>query len=238
METSRPPAKIVSEDERVVSKTTQLSNPALSPEIGATTSSQTDVLRQTSQSEEPRVEAETVTATKPLIQEVEKSPGQPTAAQRTNRNDNEAGQRGKPSLESEHSSLPPPAQPYSPTRIPPTLATLEKLLRQSKTNPEVVHQTLFNLDAKRLPVIFGEFGLDTTLLNEFLDAILSINPNNEKWWDQSVALLDSLRKCGRFSIAHTFSPMDKITRVFERLEHNATGEQKARIGQVKYFWIQ
>lgn len=109
-----------------------------------------------------------------------------------------------------------------------------------QTPPENVHvlyETLFNLDAGKLAGIFGQFGFDSSFLNAFLDAILFMQAE-PKWVDQSVLLLDSIRRCGRFNIAVTFAPRDKVIRVFEGLEKRADREEGKGVRQVKSFWIE
>ena len=140
------------------------------------------------------------------------------------------------------SSLPSPSQPYSqsPIVIPSssevTLATLEKLIRQ---HPAGMHDVLFNLDAGKLPALFGKFGFDSTFLNVFLDAIMSVQADQPNWVSTSVLILDSLRRCGRFNIALTFIPGDKIRGVFEALEsHAADSEERKRIQEAKRFYIE
>jgi len=64
---------------------------------------------------------------------------------------------------------------------------------------------------------------------------MQADPN---WVTKSVSLLDSLRQCGRFNIALTFTPKDKITRIFEELDKQADIEQGNRVRQVKSFWIE
>ena len=139
------------------------------------------------------------------------------------------------------SSLPSPSQPYSqsPIVIPfsseITLATLEKLIRQS---PVGMHNTLLNLDAGKFPALFGKFGFDSTFLNVFLDAIMSVQANGTNWVSRSVLILDFLRRCGRFNIARTFISGEKIRGIFETLEtHAADSEEGKRIQQVKRFYI-
>src|SRR5579859_753940 len=141
----------------------------------------------------------------------------------------------------------PPASPLQPlqpsTPLPHseiTLSSLEKLLRQSSTN--TVHKaslnhTLFNLDASSLPRIFGPVGLDSSFLTAFLDAILAIPERDTKWIDQSIALLDGLRKCGRFGIAMVFVPGEKWKGVFDEVEKKADAEQRKRLETVKSFWV-
>jgi hypothetical protein len=140
------------------------------------------------------------------------------------------------------SSLPSPSQPYSqsPIVVPSssnvTLATLEKLIRQ---RPAGMHDVLFNLDAGNLPALFGKFGFDSTFLNAFLDAIMSIQADQPNWMSTTVLILDSLRRCGRFNIALTFIPEDKIRGVFEALESRAVNsEERKRIQEVKRFYIE
>jgi hypothetical protein len=109
-----------------------------------------------------------------------------------------------------------------------------------QTPPENVHvlyETLFNLDAGKLPGVFGQFGFDSSFLGAFLDAIL-VTQAEPKWVSQSVLLLDSLRRCGRFNIALTFTPRDKIARIFEELEKRADLDQRDEVRQVKSFWIE
>jgi hypothetical protein len=141
-----------------------------------------------------------------------------------------------------------PSQPYSPhtpsTRSTPpataldigTLGHLEKLLRQ---RPENMAQILFNLDANRLPSLFGQFGFDTGFLTAFLDAIVARREKEGQavWVSQSLALLDSLRKCGRFGIALTFVPVETVRQVFEMVEREIiTEEQRKRVHEVKHLW--
>jgi hypothetical protein len=97
-------------------------------------------------------------------------------------------------------------------------------------------QTLFNLDAARLPGLFGQFGLDTDFLTAFLEAIVA-RREDEGWVSQSIALLDSLRKCGRFGIALTFAPAETVPNVFEMVETSSmTDEQRRKITELKQFW--
>jgi hypothetical protein len=139
---------------------------------------------------------------------------------------------------------PPPtqsAQPYpkgSPTNV--TLASLEKILRQTTASPEnmhLLHHTLFNLDTGRISTIFGKFGFDSTFLVAFLDAILAMQSSGTNWVDQSIALLEAVRRCGRFNIAVTFAPADKILRVFDVLRDQATSRQRPQLDTVKSMWI-
>ena len=181
---------------------------------------------------------------KPLIQELNESPATPTPIPPPS-----AKQRVKvqqtshvPPPPTQVSSPSPPLQPYSqshPARIGiPSLATLEKLVRQTPPdNGHVLYQTLFNLDAGKVPGMFGQFGFDSSFLNAFVEAILFMqaDPN---WVTKTVSLLDSLRQCGRFNIALTFTPKDKITIIFEELEKRADIEQGTRVRQVKSFWIE
>jgi hypothetical protein len=186
---------------------------------------------------------------KPLIQELNESPDPPTPnpPQSTNQHVKARTQASHaptshgPSTVSSPSS---PLQPYSqshPARIGitnPTLSTLEKLVRQTPPeNVHVLYETLFNLDAGKLAGIFGQFGFDSSFLNAFLDAILFMQAE-PKWVDQSVLLLDSIRRCGRFNIAVTFAPRDKVIRVFEGLEKRADREEGKGVRQVKSFWIE
>jgi Potential Monad-binding region of RPAP3 len=140
---------------------------------------------------------------------------------------------------------PPPSQPYSPqhstgrgstpasTTAITSLASLEKLLRQ---RPDNMAQTLFNLDAGRLPGLFGQFGFDTSFLTAILEAIVA-RRDDEGWVSQTIALLDSLRKCGRFSIALTFAPTETVRHVFEMVETSSpTDEQQRKITALKQFW--
>jgi hypothetical protein len=135
------------------------------------------------------------------------------------------------------SSLEPPHQPYSGSPISPTeitYSTLEILLRQNGTKSDIVQETLLNLDAGKLPEIFGQSGFDSNFLEAFLEAILS-QPHQQDWVSHSISLLDAIRKCGRFNIALTFAPMDKIQRVFQMLgQENVDAE---RLQKVKSFWI-
>lgn len=109
-----------------------------------------------------------------------------------------------------------------------------------QTTPEnmhLLHRTLFNLDAGKLPILFGHFGLDSTFLSAFLDAILFVQ-NDPNWLSRSISLLDSLRRCGRFKIALTFTPEEKVRGVFDELESHASSlEMKERVEQVKRIWI-
>jgi hypothetical protein len=115
-----------------------------------------------------------------------------------------------------------------------TLATLEKLIRQS---PAGMHKILLNLDAGKLPVLFGKFGFDSTFLNVFLDSIMSLQTDDPNWVSRSMLILDSLRRCGRFNIALTFIPGDKIREVFEALEsHTTDSDERKRIQEVKRFY--
>jgi Potential Monad-binding region of RPAP3 len=137
---------------------------------------------------------------------------------------------------------PPPSQPYSPQHSSSrgttpaeitSLASLEKLLRQ---RPDNMAQTLFNLDAGRLPGLFGQFGFDTSFLNAFLEAIVA-RRDDEGWVSQTIAILDSLRKCGRFSIALTFAPAETVRHVFEVVEgSNLTDDEQRQITELKQFW--
>jgi Potential Monad-binding region of RPAP3 len=183
-----------------------------------------------------------------LIQELGESPSSMQSSQPTNQNNRADKIKQRPSHDpsSKESSPPPPLQPYSvpptaPTEV--TLATLENLIRQATTNPDhkrVLHQTLFNLDPGRAPALFGQFGFDSTFLNAFLDAILSMQSNADGtvWVNQSIALLESLPQCGRFSIAHTFISAEKMRKIFAELRSHATIEQQDRVQQVKRFWIE
>ena len=139
------------------------------------------------------------------------------------------------------SSLPSPSQPYSQSPIvirsssEITLATLEKLIRQSPTE---MHKILLNLDAGKLPALFGKFGFDSTFLNVFLDSII-LQTDDPNWVSRSVLILDSLRRCGRFNIALTFIPGDKIRGIFEALENHTTdSDERKRIQEVKRFYIE
>jgi len=97
-------------------------------------------------------------------------------------------------------------------------------------------QILFNLDPDGLAGLFGQFGFDVNFLTAFLDAIVS-RREEEGWVSQSIALLDSLRKCGRFKIALTFVSAEKVRHVFEMVEMGTvTEEQRTRVGEVKQFW--
>jgi hypothetical protein len=80
-------------------------------------------------------------------------------------------------------------------------------------------------------------GLDSAFLEAFLDAILSVSDRDARWVNQSIALLDSLRWCGRFSIAMVFVPQEKWKSVFEEVERMADGAQRERIEMVKTFWV-
>ena len=140
------------------------------------------------------------------------------------------------------SSLPCPSQPYSqstiaiPSSSEITLATLEKLIRQL---PAGMHEILFNLDARKLPALFGKFGFDSAFLSVFLDAVMSAQAEEPNWVHRSVLILDSLRQCGRFNIALTFIPGDKIRRIFEALEsHAADSDERKRIQEVKRIYIE
>jgi len=138
----------------------------------------------------------------------------------------------------------PPSQPYSPhtsrtSSIFPatpgisTLGHLEKLLRQ---RPENMAQILFNLDPDGFAGLFGQFGFDVSFLTAFLDAIVS-RREEEGWLSQSIALLGSLRKCGRFKIALAFASAEKVRQVFEMMEIGAvTEEQRTKVGELKQFW--
>ncbi len=101
-----------------------------------------------------------------------------------------------------------------------------------------MHKILFNLDAGKLPALFGKFGFDSTFLRAFLDAIMSVQPVEPNWVSRSVLILDFLRRCGRFNIARTFISGEKIRGVFEALEgHAADSEEGKRIQEVKRFYI-
>jgi hypothetical protein len=120
------------------------------------------------------------------------------------------------------------------------LVSLEKLLRQSSTNTlhrESLYRILFNLDAQILPKLFGQVGFDASFLISFLEAILSIPEHDKRWVDQSVALLDGLRRCGRFGIAMIFIPAEKWKSVFAEVERKADAEQRERVDTVKKFWV-
>ena len=80
-------------------------------------------------------------------------------------------------------------------------------------------------------------GLDSSFLTAFLDAILAIPERDTKWIDQSIALLDGLRKCGRFGIAMVFVPGEKWKGVFDEVEKKADAEQRKRLETVKSFWV-
>jgi hypothetical protein len=141
------------------------------------------------------------------------------------------------------SSSPPFSLPSLPaTRLPPnqtiTLSHLEKLLRQSSNSihREYLYRTLFTLDASSLPRIFGQVGLDSSFLTAFLEALLSIPERETKWVEQSIALLDGLRRCGRFGIAVVFIPAEKWKTVFEEVERYGDVEQMERLVTVKRFW--
>src|SRR5579862_2164000 len=134
------------------------------------------------------------------------------------------------------SLLPSPTPPLTKTI---TLSHLEKLLRQASSN--TLHQghlyhTLFSLDASTLRRIFGQVGLDPSFLTAFLEAILSIRERDSKWVDQSIALLDGLRQCGRFGIAVVFISAEKWKSVFEEVERFCSEDQKERLVTVKRFW--
>lgn len=102
-----------------------------------------------------------------------------------------------------------------------------------------MHNALLNLDAEKLPALFGKFGFDSTFLNVFLDAIMSVQADEWNWLSRSVLILDSLRRCGRFNIALTFIPGDKIRGIFEALESHATdSEERKRIQEVKRFYTE
>jgi hypothetical protein len=136
------------------------------------------------------------------------------------------------------SSLEPLHQPYSSSPISPTQITysaLEILLRQNGTKSDIVQETLFNLDAGKLPEIFGQSGFDSNFLEAFLEAILS-QPHRQDWVTHSISQLDAIRKCGRFNIALTFVPMDKVEKVFQMLEIQEDVNAE-RLLKVKSFWI-
>ena len=183
-----------------------------------------------------------------LIQELVESPSSTQYSQPTNQSNQADKVKQRPSHDpsSKESSPPPPLQPYSLSPAAPaetTLATLEKSIRQATTNPthrSVLHQTLFNLDPGRVPELFGQFGFDSTFLNAFLDAMLSMQHNTDGnvWVNQSVSLLEALQRCGRFSIAHTFISVEKIRKIFAELRSHATIEQQDQVQQVKRFWIE
>jgi hypothetical protein len=198
---------------------------------------------------EPTSKSGKTGARKPLIQELNESPDTqtPNPPHSTNTHVKARTQPSHdptshgPSTISSPSSSPQPYSQSHPARIGitnPTLSTLEKLVRQTPPeNVPVLYETLFNLDAGKLPGVFGQFGFDSSFMDAFLDAILFMQAE-PKWVSQSVLLLDSLRRCGRFNIALTFTPRDKITRIFEELEKWADLEQGNGIRQVKSFWIE
>lgn len=185
---------------------------------------------------------------KSLIQELNESPASPTPIPPPSTTPDVKAQQASHVPPSHDAQPTPVSSPYAPlqpysqshsARIGiPSLATLEKLVRQTPPdNGHVLYETLFNLDAGKVTGIFGKFGFDSTFLDAFIEAILFMqaDPN---WMTRSVSLLDSLRRCGRFSIALTFAPKDKIRKIFDGLEKGADIEQGNRIRQVKSFWIE
>jgi hypothetical protein len=136
----------------------------------------------------------------------------------------------------------------NPKPPPPnvTLAYLEKLTRQATAGPDhllLLHQTLFNLAPGEIPTIFGKTGFDTTLLLNFIDAILAMQTSDTKsaeitWVAKSIHLLEAIRKCGRFNIATMFAPAEEYLGVFSVLWDHATSEQKEQLDKVKSSWIQ
>jgi hypothetical protein len=80
-------------------------------------------------------------------------------------------------------------------------------------------------------------GFDSAFLEAFLDAILSVPDRDARWVDQSIALLDGMRWCGRFSIAKVFVPQEKWKSVFVEVERMAEGAQRERIEMVKQSWL-
>ena len=133
-----------------------------------------------------------------------------------------------------------PLQPYShSTSITRseivTLATLEKLIRQRPVN---MHQIFFNLESRNLPTLFGKFGFDSSFLNVFLDAIGFMQVNEPNWVTRSVSLLDSIRHCGRFNIAVTFTSVEKISAMFATLESRAGLKEKKKVQEVKRFYTE
>jgi Potential Monad-binding region of RPAP3 len=184
----------------------------------------------------------------PLIQEVSDSQNKFNNSKSTNRNADYSEQRKRiDRLSTKHSSPHLQAQPYSVSPSVSTkisdLSTLEKILRQARPeNMHDVHGALFNLEADKLPSIFGQFGLDSTFLSAILDAILFMQTEPlggiTDWVTRSTALLDSLHRCGRFKIAVTFSSPEKIRDVFDAIQTRANVEQAPLVQQVKRFWIE
>lgn len=124
------------------------------------------------------------------------------------------------SLPSVHLSIDP--------KTPLTLQFLTQLVRTPPGQRGAVYDYLFSTEASVLPRLHGQAGVEHDTVEFYLDAIVEEHKKTERdsslranWAQQSVAILENLLACNRFSIAQMFVSTDKIRKVFALLE---TGE--------------